>query len=65
MSPEFPKDKIAQFFSSKGETPVEAGITQDPDDFEYINAFPDHDPDLSVKLSVWKNKNIEVKEFKD
>ncbi len=65
MSPEFPKDKIAQFFSSKWETPVEAGITDDPNEFEFINAYPTYNPKISGTLSVWKNRNIEVKEFKD
>lgn len=65
MSPEFPKSQIAQFFSSKGETPLEAGITEDPEEFEFIDVFATHNPNLSDKLSVWKNKHIEVSEYKD
>jgi hypothetical protein len=65
MNPEISKSKIAQFFSSKGETPMEAGITEDPNEFEFIDVFATHNPEISGKLSVWKNKNIEVTEYKD
>lgn len=55
------KDKIAQFYSSRGVNPIEVFGGEWEEEGKKMTEFPMKE----TQIQIWKNKEVESKEHKD